>query len=282
MAARALAAGAAGEVCAVFDSTAYLRLGSGTFVCIGGPALVAGPINVGCDAWPDTAEAVLRPGMVVLVTGARVQVGMSFAITTAMARRWQPQAYGVVGGAAIRRRLDRIRPAVGEQAPVQSLCRLILEGTPADPVARVAAPAVHALRGWLAQCVAAPEATVAEPASAIAGLLGLGPGLTPSGDDLLVGVLVALAAWRRHAAVAALGAFLDPRLALGTSEISAAHLRAAMQGEAVEPIHHCVAALTQDAGDPKACLAALDRYGHTSGWDALAGVLLVASVLSAR
>jgi len=264
----------------VFDRTSYLRMPGGALVCIGGPELVAGPINVRCDAWPDPVEAVLRPGMATFVTGTRVRVGTSFVMRIEAARRWQPPDGGVAEFAGLRRRLDSFRRAVGEQAPADSLCRPALAGATVDAVARAAAPALLALSGWLARCVVEPEAGA--PAPAIAGLLGLGPGLTPCGDDLLVGVLVALAAWRRDAAVRALGGLLAPQLAHATSEISAAHLRAAIEGEAVEPIHRCIGALTEEGGDPQACLDALARYGHTSGWDALAGVLLVATALSLR
>jgi hypothetical protein len=79
--------------------------------------------------------------------------------------------------------------------------------------------------------------------------------------------MVALHQLRRGKEAAHLWRWLEPRLARGTSEISAAHLEAAAEGEAHEALHAVL------CGDPD--FARLDSVGHCSAWDALAGAVAV-------
>jgi hypothetical protein len=104
---------------------------------------------------------------------------------------------------------------------------------------------------------------------AIRGLIGLGPGLTPSGDDFLSGglaLLNALAMRKIHAALAQ--AVTDAAPAL-TSPLSACLLKAAADGYIGEDPHRAVTALI--LGDIDTAIAAARRIGHSSGWDMLAG-----------
>ena len=61
-----------------------------------------------------------------------------------------------------------------------------------------------------------------------------------------------------------------------TSPISAAFLRAAAEGLGCEALHAAIAAILEGQADAVADrVEALGRIGHTSGWDALAGAMLV-------
>lgn len=108
-------------------------------------------------------------------------------------------------------------------------------------------------------------------------LLGLGPGLTPSGDDFVGGVLFA----RRLVAPedrvwAAAAADLVERAHLRTHPISAALLADLAHAEGHEPLHDLIDALA-DGGAPDRVRRAVDRLaalGHSSGWDILTGVLV--------
>ena len=103
-------------------------------------------------------------------------------------------------------------------------------------------------------------------------LIGLGPGLTPAGDDVLAGALVAayatadprLPAWRRTTVA---------ELARGrTTDVSRAMLHHALDGYAVPQLAAFLTALClgQDTARPTADLLAV---GHTSGGALLTGVL---------
>ena len=107
-------------------------------------------------------------------------------------------------------------------------------------------------------------------------LLGLGGGLTPSGDDLVGGalfgrLLVADDArrWR------ALGERLAVAARRASHVISAALLADLAGGASFAPLHELADALA--AGDDGAAVSgarALVALGHSSGWDMLLGVLI--------
>ncbi|MBI1877356.1 MAG: DUF2877 domain-containing protein [Chloroflexi bacterium] len=105
-------------------------------------------------------------------------------------------------------------------------------------------------------------------AQAVGQLAGLGSGLTPAGDDYLVGVMAALWLTGQKA--------LLPRMAhmaaRQTTTLSAAFLKAAARGEFMEPWHALAQALS--AGETGAFSQAIEQvaqFGASSGRDALAG-----------
>ena len=109
-------------------------------------------------------------------------------------------------------------------------------------------------------------------------LAGLGPGLTPAGDDLLVGWLAGLylqgLPGAGALAVELIAATARPR----TTRLSATWLYHA-RGEFSAPWHEWGMALNK--GDPSQILAAgqeILRRGATSGHDAMLGFLLVCGV----
>ncbi|HLF28250.1 MAG TPA: DUF2877 domain-containing protein [Anaerolineae bacterium] len=110
-------------------------------------------------------------------------------------------------------------------------------------------------------------------------LIGLGPGLTPSGDDFLVGYLAGL--WStarrdspRYSFLVTLGAEIANR-AGRTNAISRAYLRHAAQGcvsRAIATLASAIGAGEDSASVQQAAYAAL-RVGHTSGAACVAGLL---------
>jgi Protein of unknown function (DUF2877) len=109
-------------------------------------------------------------------------------------------------------------------------------------------------------------------------VLGLGHGLTPSGDDFVGGILFALehaplAAWVD--ALPAVKTRIRLAAAGATNPISAALLEDLMAGASYRALHDLLAALSsQNAMDVEAAVAQLLRVGASSGADMLAGVLL--------
>jgi hypothetical protein len=111
-------------------------------------------------------------------------------------------------------------------------------------------------------------------------LIGLGPGLTPSGDDFLVGYLAGL--WctagnnpSRTQLLAALNSELD-ETARNTNEISCGYLRSATKGHVSEPLATLAQHLTQaiDMSSVRAATQAALQVGHTSGSAGVLGLLL--------
>lgn len=101
---------------------------------------------------------------------------------------------------------------------------------------------------------------------------GLGPGLTPAGDDALSGVLFAFRAMADASVEPALTAVAA---SVRTSELSTAVLTAAASGSHIEPVHDLVMAAAADEKTAAAKAAVdLDRYGSSSGRDVAFGLRL--------
>jgi hypothetical protein len=108
--------------------------------------------------------------------------------------------------------------------------------------------------------------------------LGRGPGLTPSGDDLVAGFLLALHRW---------GDLLCPEIDLETlrrevlplayrktSTLAANLVECASQGQGDERLVRALDGMMTGEPGPDECAALLRDYGSSSGRDALLGMLL--------
>lgn len=104
----------------------------------------------------------------------------------------------------------------------------------------------------------------------ISGLIGYGPGLTPSGDDFIVGFL----------AVDARVPFLSKKIISiledgikqkRTTDVSIAYLKAALVGEFSTAVVEVIHALGDETCLFKA-LNVLSKTGHSSGYDTIAGI----------
>jgi hypothetical protein len=135
---------------------------------------------------------------------------------------------------------------------------------------------IDALGDWLKGAVSAPRNERNEPTQEIASIIGLGPGLTPSGDDLIGGTLVALNMFGHHVAADCLANWSLPIARRSTGKISIAHLARAAKGEGAEALHRTIAAIADgNEAALHSCLRDIDAIGHSSGWDALAGAVAV-------
>lgn len=122
-----------------------------------------------------------------------------------------------------------------------------------------------------------------DPPSAAAAantLVGLGPGLTPAGDDFTGGAFFARAVLARAGAIdaaawKAAASAVRTAAARLTHPIGAALLGDLLAGEGWAPMHDLAAALASGDG-PRAIAAArqLTQLGHSSGWDLLAGFIV--------
>jgi hypothetical protein len=114
-------------------------------------------------------------------------------------------------------------------------------------------------------------------------LVGLGEGLTPSGDDFLVGLLAVLHVTESlpgNAASRVREQFCD-YVRLGTSQLSGEFLRCAFAGHFAEPLVMLVRALCTPASDAwPAHAATLAAVGHSSGVDAMVGIALGCRLLA--
>jgi hypothetical protein len=233
-----------GEVRAAFRRSFYLSYADGRYACVGDASVGCGPLNALVD------DFRLPP------PGSRV------ALSLARAERWAPAA--LPPNPAID--IGALQYAARGHVPREGLGGLIVGAH--NSLSGHAQPALDAIDRWLVGNALEDEAQ---------GLIGLGPGLTPSGDDYLGGVLIALQHLDRKPQAQSLWRWLQPRLQR-TSPISAAHLGAAAAGEGHEALHACLEALCSRNADWPRTLAQVANVGHVSGWDSLAGMTAVAKL----
>ena len=119
--------------------------------------------------------------------------------------------------------------------------------------------------------------------SLVKALVGLGEGLTPSGDDFLVGLLAVLhiTGTLPCSAAAPVREQFCEYVRLGTSQLSGEFLRCAFEGHFAEPLVMLMRALWAPASDAWPSHAAtLATVGHSSGVDAMVGIALGCRLLT--
>ena len=224
------------RVIAVFERSAYVETLAG-LACLG--TVGNGPLNARCDLVFDN-----------LAVGDFISTDVKSAVT------WRPSPAPEWNASTVRASLVRLCAQVGLRLPSAGF-GFVIDSARSQP------PAIEALQRWLVDPIGNPEGA--------SGLIGLGPGLTPSGDDLIGGAMCALHATGRVAQAKRLAAWVLPLARTATNRISHAHLACAAEGECGEAVNAAIVALL--AGDAPN-LESIDAIGHTSGWDALAGVTL--------
>ncbi|MCA9919790.1 MAG: DUF2877 domain-containing protein [Anaerolineales bacterium] len=111
--------------------------------------------------------------------------------------------------------------------------------------------------------------------TAVAHLAGLGPGFTPAGDDFLLGFLFGLWATRPRDEVLELATIVVETAVPRTTQLSAAWLQAAGQGEAHHTWHKLTQTLLANA-NWETPLQHILQTGATSGAVALLGFIMAA------
>lgn len=242
------------------------RLSASTWLTAGGEIV-----------WLGAATATLHP-RAILVPVPCGPFGDEVTVDASGLAPWRPSlpAPQTFASMAVRERWRRMVPVlVGLHRPAGF--GALLAGAPVGfPLTAARNTAEELARA----CARDDPAAVVDAAVA---LLGLGEGLTPSGDDYVGGALFvrhllaagggeSTPAWR--GAAEAILAAAPAR----THPISIALLGDLASGLGWAPLHDLVTALAraddEAAGDLAALAAArhLVRLGHTSGWDVLAGL----------
>lgn len=253
----------------LFSRSLHLEA-DGDFLCIGCESIGRGPLNAVMhpEDWSCLDMGGAAVGTTALLLGDTIHIGRN-TIHTGHAAPWRPSAWPCDYSCdRLALAVQRCMAMAGLQAPSDGLARLALGLCSPDgsALARVARPRLQRLQAWLVGQIAEPPVD----------LLGLGPGLTPSGDDVLIGVLLALHATRQWTCARAITRAIAKAAPLATTELSGACLRAAAEGLGCEVLHATIGALlVDDANALTRTLPALGTIGHTSGWDAFAGAVCV-------
>jgi len=283
---RLLTPGLSGQVLAVFSNVAYL---SSTQEELFWLATENTPMHRRClqiTFYPCTLET----GMDFTVLGNSLLIGDVIAIDLANADSWIPRTFdperllplGAVNG-CFREILTELQCLPGPKGLGGAIGLIAGAAWNGDgcPVSSSEAALIDQASPVMLELVEACRARdMAWIAQSGLRLVGLGPGLTPSGDDYLGGLLfTAYCLKAAYPTEFSWGAgpvldFLHQARAL-TNRISDTILSDLAHGHGPEPLHDLVNSLLQ-AGTVEhlvSCAYRLTGIGHTSGWDMLAGAL---------
>ena len=247
-------------------------------MCLGLPEIGDGPIHALLELQgPVTfAKLGLTRDSEGTISADAILVDKGPAIALAGAAVWSPPTLPEVDRERVRQGLAALIAAAIPRAGEDGLARLVLSaGAVKNPSAteRAAAGTIAALRKGLTGALRDKNVGTIAPHAVL--LLGLGPGLTPSGDDVLGGMMLALSAVGAETVREALWQVLRPELCDLTNEISAMHLAVAADGLGAGAMHRVLAAIVSgDSPAIDAAVADAARIGHCSGLDTLAGIAL--------
>jgi hypothetical protein len=282
-ASRLLKDGTRGKVLASVTGAAYLETEAGEVVWLTSPRAPRHTRAGRSDwrgAWPEA-------GTPYVVRGEQIDLGSTLVVDLAQSELWlapQPGAGGAIAQAAVAPSLhalfgqkaalptplglgqliDRVL-ALGEgrAVPIQASPQDLFVGRAWESVARVA------------------KATLAHDGAqiktAVHPLVGLGPGLTPAGDDFIGSLFFTLHyLGRTYAPLSAVVEAARVDLAsfrAKTHAISLTVMSELARGEGPEPLHGFLGAVL--AGAPAVLIERAARelvaIGHSSGWDMLLG-----------
>lgn len=240
-------------------------------------------------------EARLTSRSPVELEGKLLTIG-SLRVDWGGAAGWKPRpSWEQVGASVLSDRLSELRELLERHAPPGSFAPLVdpaaleqreglsggvpaagveleqREGMAGAALSAAAAPARQLLHGLRGRDIESVRGAAAQ-------LAGLGGGVTPSGDDYLLGAIHALWAVTEPAEAERLSATIVSTAALRTNRLSGAWLQAAGRGEAGNEWHVLAVGLASGAPLDEPAEWLIQR-GHTSGADALAGFLAAAQVL---
>ncbi|MGE4291972.1 MAG: DUF2877 domain-containing protein [Desulfovibrio sp.] len=276
------------RVLACFERCAYLAANSGQrIVCLAHDSLGNGPLNILlATALPDRGFMALIPppgspaGEACRVRGFTLHVAGLPPLCLDGPPVWSPAPFPEYAHERLGRTLQRLAETVLPGLALPGVAGLLFPGLfPSTPtmIDRELASRIEAARaamdGWFCD---GGNRRLALLVGTLKAMVGMGRGLTPSGDDFIGGVLLALHAMGEGEAARVLYGRLVPALEDDTNVISRALLACAAKGLAGEGIHDILAQLSRVSASIG--LSALNHMGHTSGWDTFLGI---ASAMSA-
>jgi hypothetical protein len=269
-------------IIAVFERSFYLLCSKG-IIAVCDPALGCGPISLLVSTprpWRQLVrvdgKAMVAADAIILDTGSRLDLG-----DTAV---WSPPPFAAWNDDLARRGTAAavalaVQSLTGPRARdlAMGLAPFVLTKDTALPTNPILAGAEQLLDPLMRSL---PSARVSrrwpqEALNAATMLVGLGPGLTPSGDDLLGGLMLALGARGDLRLRDQLWDHIVDDLDSLTVPPSAMHMTAAAHGLAHQALHALVNEILAGGNvDLAAKLDAVLELGATSGIDAVAGVII--------
>lgn len=285
-----------GVILGVFDGAINVGLLRG-MVCLVPEAVERGPLNITLRL-PARASKMsslgARAGDKVRVRGGKLELCDHYRIAFRHAQVYWPKrefTSSILEDAGISSNLEVVRKTalrLGSKAGLGGLLVLLGPATgqrAARPLNIFASAAIPSLIR-LEQAFRSEDGSLMT--DAIGGLIGLGPGLTPSSDDMLAGlVLLCILYTRSRESSLGSNRFISQAIAEEaqgkTTALSEEWLRQAALGRGNEPVMRlCEAVLTSQPKDVERETKRVLTIGETSGTDIALGVVLGAMLCTGK
>lgn len=232
-----------------------------------------GPANVVLDArWElPPLDQEIAPGAAAQAESGRLIVDDRLAVDLSTAALWTPESIRLsLPIDEIAARIVHVRSRAAALASVGGFAPLLGDSASGPP--DIMLLRASALIDNLSTAIRARR--WADVAASARALSGLGPGLTPAGDDVLAGLALGIRAGLGtlpEPLADALHAAVEGR----TTDLAVARVRHAVAGRPDEPVHRLLMALVDDQHAPddlEPAVRAVLAYGHSSGADTLVGI----------
>jgi hypothetical protein len=262
---------AAGRVIAVFRRVCIVQYDRDSLLALVAPDLENGPLNVVMERVP-SEWSVLQPGMPAQLQGDCIQIDR-LEVSLESAGTWEPcpdwERFRASAGQLLGR-LDQLLDRFSHRISDDTLLALFEDPSQAE---RSSASVMHARARRAAEAMwAGWGGDEAQLRAGTARLAGLGSGLTPAGDDFVVGAM--LCAWIGHPKPGRYCQTVLEACSSRTTLLSNAFLRSTAAGECSAPWHRLLEALEGGLAEQlDVATREVLSYGHSSGADALAGFL---------
>jgi hypothetical protein len=276
-----LASGQRGKILAVFSKTIYLLTEAGELFWI---TTEGAPLHQRCA---QTALPLpgLAAGLSFHVQGHCLIIDPAFVVDIEDAAEWcAPRGDRILEVTSLSARLQTFfsNLDVSRAAGFGIFIPYILSLTsglsidpwpePADPIRLFAEPLILDMTR---ACLKRQSARISQNTEA---LIGLGAGLTPSGDDFLGGMLFALKILQAAYPDSAFTDYAIPieSYRLRTHIISFTLLKDLTNGQAIAPLHFIINGLLGGEALERISpsVSQLTQVGHSTGWDLLTGLLV--------
>ena len=275
--------GEIGRILTVFENTFYVTSGE-KLLCIGHSKLGASPLNASTtvEAGVDWSMCGIKENQKVRFGNKSIKIG-NLIFDACDASTWSPDLDLLNFNLDdVNTGLDFLYKICPTQIPFEGLGRIILY--PRHPlightILAFSERSLTGLRTWLKGLFNKHSLSQNNELTWLPYLIGLGPGLTPSGDDFIGGMLIALNLINKSSAAQKIWESAKCQDSIIRNPITRAHLKSASKGMGSSALHEALTVIINGRVDEiQSTIDKLALIGHTSGWDSLAGAITVLQI----
>lgn len=280
------------HVISTHDRSFYCSDKDGNLICIG-RNIGRGPFNLLCSGdgpWPGDRLSASKTFNT--VENKLIHEGTGITFDTGEASNWDRSLHDTGStGEHLEEDLHWLAYRAAENAPPESFGWLIpilvsgehgLATAPKDTIIALLHKRVLAVTENTGRCSFSSISNIvkAGKTGGLEKLIGLGHGLTPSGDDFLAGVVMGLFKMQKNREAELLACNLYRAAHNKTTSISLAFYRALAECRIAESHDQFLQTFGKaEIKNRERCLTLVSSFGCTSGWDTLAGMVFGISLV---